>query len=390
MRNAAALCLVVASLAACDDEATEAPAVDGAAVLDAVGSEPEDGAPPDLDVPDASPDALSRPDLPVAAPPPDAAPPSDADAAGALPDAAAPDAAPADAGTPPPRDPPAVPEYSHGECPALVGGPGLDSSLVEAFPSGDHVRSFRLVVPANYDGSEPWPLVFAWHWLNARSSSFFNEGELASATEQMRFIAVVPDALRNENGDKVYALSWPFAEVWGIEPEERFFDDLLACVSQQLNVDLRRVYGIGVSARALWLTYLSTTARADHFAAVESLSGGLGELGIWRMEYAPTPRKFPAFVLWGGPSDWLALSFADASMRYEAALVDDGHFVVECVHDAGHGMPPVVVPEGETRFRMLWRFMLDHDYDLGPNESPYYEAGLPDVFEDWCRIASQP
>lgn len=353
--------------------------------------------------PDAPDDAALRD---VAAPGDGAADPlyDGAVADAADPDAADPDTAPPalDEGTPAPdgapqpppphpTDPPPMPEYSHGECPPLMGGPTSGEALVGAFPTGDQLRSFRLVVPESYDGSEPWPVVFAWHWLNASSNSFVRQGELESAAEQMRFIAVVPDALRNADGDKVFFFSWPFAEVWGVEAEEVFVDDLLACVSQQFNVDDRRVYGIGVSAGGLWATYLSTTERADHFAAFEILSGGLGDmLGVWRMEYAPTARKFPAIVLWGGMADWLGLDFNLASIRYRDALIDDDHFVVECIHDAGHGMPPVEVEEGETKFRMLWRFMLDHEYDLEPGASPYHEAGLPDVFEDWCRVASPP
>jgi hypothetical protein len=143
-----------------------------------------------------------------------------------------------------------------------------------------------------------------------------------------------------------------------------------------------------VSAGALWATYLSTTDRANHFAAIESLSGGLGDVfGAWRMEHTPQPKKFPAIVLWGGPSNWLGLSFEQASMRYRDALLADGHFVVECIHGSGHTVPPIEAPEGDTGFRSLWRFMLDHPYDLRAGESPYLETGLPDVFPEWCRIA---
>jgi hypothetical protein len=62
----------------------------------------------------------------------------------------------------------------------------------------------------------------------------------------MQFITVLPDKLRNDNGDKAFLFDWPFAEVWGVEAELIFFDDLLTCVSSQYAVDLNRVYGIGV------------------------------------------------------------------------------------------------------------------------------------------------
>ncbi len=288
------------------------------------------------------------------------------------------------------RDPPAPPTYSLGECPELVGGPTSDTSVIAQFPTGDQVRRLRLLVPDRYDGTEPWPLVFAWHWLNASSGSFVREAQMESAVDQMGFIAVLPDGLENDNGDRAYLFDWPFAEVWGVEAELQFFDDMLACVTEQFNVDLRRIYGIGVSAGALWLTHLSTTDRVDHFAAVESLSGGLGEvLGVWEMAWTPQPHKFPALVLWGGVIDWLGLSFHEASLRYRDALIDDGHFVVTCTHDAGHAVPPIEAPaETQTRFLALWSFMLDHPYGTPPGHSPYFQTGLPDFFPDWCEIAS--
>ena len=190
------------------------------------------------------------------------------------------------------------------------------------------------------------------------------------------------------NGNKAYQLDWPFVEFWGQAAELTFFDDMLSCVSAQYSVDPARVYTVGVSAGALWVTFLSTSPQVEHVAAVESLSGGLGQVGPWNMPYVPQPNKFPTLVLWGGPTDWLVVNFAQASQAYRDALRADDHFVLECTHDAGHAMPPIPVPpDGGTRFAPFWQFMLDHPYGLPPGTSPYQEAGLPSNFPSWCQIA---
>ncbi len=284
-------------------------------------------------------------------------------------------------------EPPLPPPYSHGECPELVGGPTSDTAVVRDFPTGTDLRQFRLLVPESYDGSRPMPVVFAWHWLNASSNSFVRQAELESAAEQLDLIVVLPDRLEN-NGNKAFTFDWPFAEDWGKEAELLFLDDLMSCVQGQFNVDRQRVFAIGVSAGGLWVTHVSTTPQADYFAAFESLSGGLGEvLGVWEMAWAPQAHKFPAIVLWGGDGDWLGLSFSEASVRYRDALRDDGHFVVQCVHTAGHAVPPIEAPgEMETRFRALWTFMLDHPYATPAGASPYLDNGLPEFFPDWCEI----
>jgi hypothetical protein len=286
--------------------------------------------------------------------------------------------------------PPPFPTYSKGTCPTLVTGPDRFTSLNTAFPTGSQARDFRVLVPKSYDGSKAYPVVFAWHWLNASGNSFIDQGELETAADQMKFIAIVPEKLQNADGKKTYQFDWPFVETWGAPAELTFVDDMLACVSQQLKVDPAGVYGIGVSAGALWVTYLSTQPNVSHFAGIESLSGGLGSdpFGAWKMPWVAQPNKFPALVLWGGPTDSLVVNFEAASKLYRDDLRKDNHFVVECTHDAGHAMPPIPEPtDGTTRFACLWRFMLDHPYGLLPGESPYTKTGLPPVFPSWCSIA---
>jgi hypothetical protein len=205
----------------------------------------------------------------------------------------------------------------------------------------------------------------------------------------MKFLAIVPEELQDASGKKTYQMDWPFVETWGAAAEQTFVTDLLACVSTQYKVDPARVYGIGVSAGALWATYLSTTPTVKHFAAIESLSGGLGAdpVGVWKMDYRAQPNKFPALVLWGGSSDFLGVDFQKASQSYRDALRKDDHFVVQCVHNAGHAIPPVPAPtNGDTKFHMLWQFMLDHPYGLPPGTSPYKGKPLPSVFPSWCSI----
>jgi hypothetical protein len=290
---------------------------------------------------------------------------------------------------PRPADPPPFPAYSKGACPKLVAGPTIDTSINRAFATSDQKRDFRLIVPKSYDGSADWPLLIAYHWLNASSSSIIRDGELESAAEQMKFIVVVPDDLQKDDGKRAYQFTWPFAETWGQKAELTFFDDMLACVGEQYRIDKRRVHAVGVSAGGLWVTFLSTTDRAKHLASIESLSGGLGAdpLGAWKMEYVPQPNKFPALVLWGGTSDWMILDFNTASTRYRGALLTDDHFVVSCTHDKGHAMPPIDPPkDGSTRLKPIWQFLLDHPYGTTRATSPYAKDGLPADFPAWCSI----
>lgn len=290
-----------------------------------------------------------------------------------------------------PRTPPPPPSYSGQSCPQITAAHDVEAAYNEAFATGDQQRQFRVILPSDYDPQRAYPLVFAWHWLAGDSRQMVREGGISEAADQVGFITVVFDRLLSERGNNMYLLSWPFAEDHGKEGEYLFFNDVFACMTEQFNIDLERVYGVGVSAGALWLTHLMNTPIIDHFAAVEILSGGLGQQGsALIMRHEPRAHRFPAFVLWGGPRDRLVLDFEAASLRLLDALTAHHHFVTQCTHSSGHNLPPVTTVEGEPRFRMLWRFLLDHPYGLDPGASPYHETGLPEEFEAWCRIGTPP
>jgi hypothetical protein len=315
-----------------------------------------------------------------------------ADDAGTSGDAGAMDAGGFDAGTPTGdgglRVPPPFPTYA-GTCPTLVSAPLAMNARNRAFMSRGDAREFLLLVPPTYTPTRRYPVVFGYHWLNASANSVVRDAQLESAVAQYDFIAVVPENLETR-GMSAYRFNWPFVETMFAPKELGFFEDLLACVSQQFNVDASRVHVFGASAGGLWTAYLSTTPAVNRVASVLTISGGLGEenlTGLWRTDFVPQPTKFPALVVWGGSTDFFILNFDRASRRYRDALRADNHFVAQCVHSSGHGIPPFPQPsDGGTKFAPFWEFFRDHPYGLAPNASPYRQSGLPPSFPSLCSI----
>jgi predicted esterase len=277
---------------------------------------------------------------------------------------------PVPTGAPQAADPPT---YA-GTCPNLVAGENTISS------SGND-RQFILVLPAPMPANPP--VLFLWHWLGGDAQGFIDKGDIQAAADAQGFIAVVPE----KKGDNLLFV-WPatLLDPQAREDEElQFFDDMLACVSQQFSVDKNCVGTAGVSAGALWTDQLAGY-RSQYLSSFISLSGGTAGLGA--KPWHPAEHKLPGIVLWGGDADTCAglFSFKACSQDLEDHLTSDGHFFVECIHNCGHGVPPIDAPPGESPFQMLWQFVLDHPYWTSPGQSPYLQNGLPSDMPEWCGI----
>lgn len=290
---------------------------------------------------------------------------------------------PAPAGATLAQSPPA---FSGGTCPQLQ--PGMNT-----ITSKGNARKFILVLPSNAQPGEVYPVLFMWHWLKSSASKFLTQGEVQSAVDQQRFIALIPEA-KGDLDMIVTKVPWPFLAAvpqTRYEEEYIFFDDMLSCVSQQFKVNKECVSTVGVSAGALFTAQLAQ-ARSQYLSSFLSLSGGTDEpagivakVGSWKS----TAHKLPALVLWGGPQDsCVLLNFEKASKALENHLKKDGHFFIECIHNCQHAEPPITPNAGKSKYESLWDFFLRHPFWLKPGESPYLITSWPYANVPWCGIGA--
>jgi predicted esterase len=289
---------------------------------------------------------------------------------------------------------PEAPPLPVAGCPTLAGG-------TNTITSSGKQRTFILVTPANADPGEQLPVLFMWHWLGGSAQSFLDKGEVQAAADDQHFIAVLPD----DEGANVFGTSfntrWPFDITQSTDrmnEEFVFFDDMLACVEQQLPVNQSCVSTVGVSAGALFTDQLAQ-ARSNRLASFMSMSGGTS--ANWIKPWSGAQHKLPAIVLWGGDGPpamdgnkdilgcfGVGMDFSVASRSLEQGLSEDGHFFVECRHNCGHVEPPFEPAPGESKYAGMWMFALDHPFWLAPGESPYKDHGLPPELPSWCAIGA--
>jgi poly(3-hydroxybutyrate) depolymerase len=134
-------------------------------------------------------------------------------------------------------------------------------------------RQYILWYPDNYDNNHPYRLVFAFHWMTGSASQVFdcNTESIKCYTTQSPFyghlklandttIFIAPDGLNagwaNTNGQDV-----------------TFTDDMLKQVSDDLCIDMNRVFTNGFSYGA-GMSFALACARPDVFRAVGIYAGG--------------------------------------------------------------------------------------------------------------------
>lgn len=252
-------------------------------------------------------------------------------------------------------DTPAPPTYSQGTCPTLEAG--VNTGFAHAHGSHD----VRIVLPDDPTGA---PVLFAWHWLGGSSADIVRYMDLEGLAEREGVIVLAPDSAGS-------AYEWEFVSPAEDNPDLALFVDLLACAHDQWGVDMSRIWTTGMSAGGLWTTFL-TMHESEWLAASAPLSGG-----TFPGSYATPTDTLPVMVTWGGPDDTYGsdVNFQDLSLDFSGNLQADGHFVVECVHDRGHDLPPDAT-------NLVWTFLSAH---VKGEPSPWAD-GLPSSMPDMCTI----
>jgi dienelactone hydrolase len=247
-----------------------------------------------------------------------------------------------------------VPLYD-GTCPQFTDG------LNEDFLSSGNNRQFRLALPDNPDGA---PVIFAWHWLGGSAQQAMDWLEFGELPQSENVIVVAPES----DG---YPSEWRFDQESDNNPDATLFEDILACLVEQWDVDLGRVHTTGMSAGGLWSTWMILN-RSEWLASAAPMSGG-----VLSNYYTSPTDPIPVMLIWGGPTDvYGSFSFDLASKDFSEDLQGDGHFVVECDHGSGH-VPP------DSPATLAWDFFSEHPK---AEDSPW-EAGLPTHLPSFCSLA---
>ena len=131
-------------------------------------------------------------------------------------------------------------------------------------------REYIIYVPAIYDGSKAYPLMFSFHGGGGTSNDFININDMRSVADTAGFIAVYPQASVDPNdGSNAWLHKAPTSH-----DDVFFIEAIIDTLSNDYFIDNNRVYACGYSEGGIFSYELGCRLN-DRIAAFASVSGSM-------------------------------------------------------------------------------------------------------------------
>ena len=114
-----------------------------------------------------------------------------------------------------------------------------------AFPFADTTTSYQLYVPANYTGTEPWPLILNLHGFGSGPGIQAFTSQMNEAADTMNYLVAYPDGKLIPGPDGTEGVGWN-ADWWTGRDDLNALSTVIDHVWTNYAVDLTRVYAIGL------------------------------------------------------------------------------------------------------------------------------------------------
>ena len=149
-------------------------------------------------------------------------------------------------------------------------GPGEHIRSLEV---DGQTRSYLIHVPPCYDGSQPTPVVLAFHGAGTNGAIMALSSGLNSKADEAGFVVVYP----NGTGKGNFFLVWNSGGFHGPNADQlpddvKFVDHLLDDLATVVNADPKRVYATGMSNGGM-MCYRLASELSERIAAVAPVAG---------------------------------------------------------------------------------------------------------------------
>ncbi len=135
-------------------------------------------------------------------------------------------------------------------------------------------RTYRVYVPAMYDGSVPVPVVFNFHGLGSTMTQQEAYGDFRKIADTANFIIVLPQGLPTNMIAFTQNAFDLFFTTARSKPDIDFVDHLIDSIKAHYNINAGRIYSTGMSNGG-FMTYEMACKLSGRFAAFASVCGSM-------------------------------------------------------------------------------------------------------------------
>ena len=133
-----------------------------------------------------------------------------------------------------------------------------------------NAREYIVYIPASYDGSNSYPLLFSFHGGGGTSSDFINTNDMRPIADTAGFIAIYPQAAIDPDDG---SFSW-LHKAPTTHNDIFFIEAIIDTLSTQYMIDNNRVYACGYSEGGIFSYELGCRLN-NRIAAFSSVSGSM-------------------------------------------------------------------------------------------------------------------
>jgi polyhydroxybutyrate depolymerase len=156
--------------------------------------------------------------------------------------------------------------------PARTPGDVTSASVVDGSVSvGDTIRTYRLTLPAGYDGTKPVPMVILLHGTSGTIDSIEDYTGMVPAASQRGYAVLTPQGVGAPDGSLPTHWTVPGFDPPDAADDVAYVSGLVDTVTRAYCVDASRVFATGISGGAAFATELA--CRTDLLAGIAPVAG---------------------------------------------------------------------------------------------------------------------
>lgn len=199
--------------------------------------------------------------------------------------------------------------------PARTPGAVTSASVVNGSVSvGDSIRTYRLTLPAGYDGTKPVPMVILLHGTSGTIQSIEDYTGMVPAASQRGYAVLTPQGVGAPDGSLPTHWTVPGFDPPDAADDVAYVSGLVDTVTRAYCVDASRVFATGISGGAAFATELA--CRTDLLAGIAPVAG----LNL----VPPCQNAAPLTVLAIHGTDDALVAYDGVRADGEAVVAEDG------------------------------------------------------------------